>query len=431
MNGGLKPSGVSWLGDIPHDWQTTRIISTYAERSTKVSDKDYPPLTVGKMGVVPQLEHVAKTDDGDNRKLVKKDDFVINSRADRRGACGIAEQDGSVSLINIVLQPLKHVCNRYYSFVFRSERFADEFFRLGNGIVDDLWTTRWYDMKKIYIPMPNETEQEAIADFLGDECGKIDAIVADMENQIEILQTYRNAVITKAVTKGLDSSALLKNSGVAWIGEMPQAWTISKIKYLATEKGSLFMDGDWIESDIIVEEGIRYLTTGNVWAGEYKEQGMGHITQKTFNKLNCLKVLPGDLVISRLNEPIGRACILPLDKEPFYVVAVDIVVLRPNKSCDKRYLMYFMNTNGYAEEAGLTSRGTTMPRISRTILGNLNIVIPPLNEQQAIADYLDDKCAKIDALIKDKQAAVDTMREYKKSLIYEYVTGKKRVKEAQ
>ena len=122
----MKDSGVEWIGEIPTTWELSKIGSIYDERNEKVSDKDYEPLSVTKQGIVPQLETAAKTDNGDNRKLIKKNDFVINSRSDRRGSCGISEYDGSCSLINTVLRPRRNMCNKYYGFVFKSENFADE-----------------------------------------------------------------------------------------------------------------------------------------------------------------------------------------------------------------------------------------------------------------------------------------------------------------
>lgn len=170
----MKDSGVEWIGEIPVDWKLSKIGSVYDERNEKVSDKDFAPLSVTKQGIVPQLETAAKTDNGDNRKLIRKDDFVINSRSDRRGSCGISEYEGSCSLINTVLKPQTNMCNRYYGFVFKSDGFADEYYRWGHGIVDDLWSTKWIDMKSIYIPAPDITEQERIADYLDAKCSKID-----------------------------------------------------------------------------------------------------------------------------------------------------------------------------------------------------------------------------------------------------------------
>ena len=162
----LKDRGTEWLGEIPDSWRLSRIGSVYELRNTKVSDKEYPPLSVTNKGIVPQLQTAAKTNAHDDRKLVKKGDFAINSRSDRRGSCGISSYEGSVSLINTILAPLGKMNPRYYDWLFHTIQFGDEFYKWGHGIVDDLWTTNWQDMKKITIPMPDLDEQERIAVFL-------------------------------------------------------------------------------------------------------------------------------------------------------------------------------------------------------------------------------------------------------------------------
>ena len=213
----------------------------------------------------------------------------------------------------------------------------------------------------------------------------------------------------------------MKPSGIKWIKDIPSSWNIIKVKHLATDKNSLFLDGDWIESDVIEESGIRYLTTGNVGVGYYKEQGSGYISEKTFRDLHCLKVLPYDLMVSRLNEPIGRACIVP-NNESFYVVAVDNVIIRPNKNFNKRFLMYVMNTDGYAENGNIIARGATMSRVSRSQLGQFWISYPELSEQTLIANFLDEQCKKIDSIVTDIENQIEILQKYKKSLITEAVT---------
>lgn len=213
----------------------------------------------------------------------------------------------------------------------------------------------------------------------------------------------------------------MKASGIDWIKDMPQSWELKKVKFLATERDSLFIDGDWIESDVIEESGIRYLTTGNVGIGVYKEQGFGYVSEETFKVLHCLEVFPGDLMISRLNEPIGRACIVPA-VEKQYVVAVDIVIIRPDKKHSPKYLMYLMNTDGYAEHGNMIARGATMSRISRSQLGQFWIPIPAKTEQVAIAAFLDDRCGQVNGIIADLERQVELLRQYKKALITETVT---------
>ena len=213
----------------------------------------------------------------------------------------------------------------------------------------------------------------------------------------------------------------MKDSGVEWIGKIPEDWEVVKVKNLATGPNTLFMDGDWIESDNIEDEGIRYLTTGNIGSGYYKEQGTGYISENTFNKLGCLEVLPNDLVISRLNKPIGRACILPNHRDNF-IIAVDNVVLRPNDEYEKKYLMYCMNTDRYNQEASNSANGATMLRISRTVLGNLLLPRPEIKKQKSIADFLDEKVLEIDNIIYKTKAVIEEYKKYKQSLIMETVT---------
>lgn len=213
-----------------------------------------------------------------------------------------------------------------------------------------------------------------------------------------------------------------KSCRIRWIGQIPSEWKVSKVKYLALENNSIFMDGDWINSEIIESEGIRYLTTGNVGAGEYKEQGDSFISEKSFSRLNCLTVLPGDVLISRLNEPIARACIVP-DTYDKYVVAVDNVVLRPDIEWNKQYLVYCMNTSRYAEEAKLLAAGTTMQRISRTKLGTLGLPKPPLTTQDKIVSYLNEVIKKIDVCIENKLHLSELLQESRTSIICSAITN--------
>lgn len=200
-NVNLKDSGVQWIGEVPEHWSIVNIGSLYNQRNEKVSDKDYKPLSVTKKGILPQLETAAKTDNGDNRKLVRKNDFAINSRSDRKGSCGVSDYDGSVSLINIVLYPIQEIENRYYNWLFHSPEFAEEFYRLGHGIVADLWTTRWSEMKgmRILLP-PTLSEQRAIADWLDAKCADIDATIALKEQKQEKLKAYKKTIIFEYVT---------------------------------------------------------------------------------------------------------------------------------------------------------------------------------------------------------------------------------------
>ena len=196
----MKDSGIPWVGKTPEYWKVGRIGGLYELRNQKVSDKDFMPLSVTMKGILPQLETAAKTNDGDNRKLVRVGDFAINSRSDRRGSCGISDYDGSVSLINTILKPRNRMNVKYYNWLFHTPMFADEFYKWGHGIVDDLWTTNWSEMKRISIPLPPLGEQQEIADYLDNKCAEIEHIIADKKTQLETLDGYKKSLIYEYVT---------------------------------------------------------------------------------------------------------------------------------------------------------------------------------------------------------------------------------------
>ncbi|MBR2755844.1 MAG: restriction endonuclease subunit S, partial [Lachnospiraceae bacterium] len=227
----MKHSGIDWIGEIPQSWSVGQIGQLYTERREKVSDVDYQPLSVTMKGILPQLSTAAKTDAHDDRKLVRKGDFAINSRSDRRGSCGISPYDGSVSLINTILTPRGEMHPVYYDWLFHSTMFSDEFYKWGHGIVDDLWTTGWQDMKKISVPTPPYSEQKRIADFLDTECARIDEVIEQTRASIEEYKKLKQSVITEAVTKGIRKDRPMKDSGIEWIGEIPEDWKLSKVKY--------------------------------------------------------------------------------------------------------------------------------------------------------------------------------------------------------
>ena len=198
-----KDSGVEWLGDIPAHWNIKRLGQLFEERREKVSDKEYPALSVTMQGIVPQLGTAAKTEAGDNRKLVLKDDFVINSRSDRKGSAGVSLLNGSVSLISIVMRP-KNINPKFAHHLLRSYPFQEEFYRYGKGIVADLWSTNSSEMKNILLPAIQFSESEKIATFLDHETTKIDNLIEKQQQLIELLKERRTALISAAVTGKID-----------------------------------------------------------------------------------------------------------------------------------------------------------------------------------------------------------------------------------
>ena len=398
-----------WLGDVPSSWNLVRISSLYDSRNEKVSDKDYPPLSVTMQGILPQLETAAKTQDGDNRKLVKKGDFAINSRSDRRGSCGISRYDGSVSLITNVLRPkdASGMDMRFFGHLFKSEKFSDEYFKQGTGIVDDLWSTNWSRMKNILVCCPDLESQQAIADFLDEKTAEIDGIVSETERSIELLREYRKSVISEAVTKGLDPDAPMKDSGVEWIGEIPEGWACSKVKFAFVNRDS---------QRVPIESSLRKQSDGGLYPYYGASGVVDYIDEYIFDE--PLLLIGEDGANLRLrNLPIVYLA------EGKYWVNNHAHILQPDACILLKYAAFLLELADL--ENFLT--GTTMPKLTQENLGNIPVVLPSLGEQKQIVDYLDTKTAEIDALIADKEKQVELLKVYRKSLISEAVTGKFKV----
>ena len=413
----MKDSKVAWIGAIPQDWQLSKIGSLYTQRNEKVSDKDYQPLSVTMQGILPQLVTAAKTDDGDNRKLVRVGEFAINSRSDRRGSCGISPLDGSVSLINIILTPRTAMHPGYYNWLFHTTLFADEFYKWGHGIVADLWTTRWQEMKSITVPVPEYAEQKRIAAFLDAECAEIDAVLEKTRASIEEYKKLKQAVITQAVSKGVRGDRPMKDSGIEWIGNIPAEWEIKRVKNICSLKtGSTPSTGnaEWFNGDLL------WFTPGD------------------FNEKFVLS--SSNRTLSRTAEKDGVATIIPANSVLVVCIggtAGKVGYTNYGCSCNQqitalcksnimpKLLMYDVN-------AGMpflrnTTMFTTLPILNNQAIGDLVLPIPREEEQLSIIEYLDEKCAGIDALIAKKQQYLTEIENYKKSLIYEYVTGKRRL----
>ena len=410
-------SGQEWLGDIPANWDIAKIDSLYKLRNTKVSDYEYEPLSVTMSGVVPQLENAAKTNVHDDRKLVVKGDFAINSRSDRRGSCGISEYNGSVSLINTVLKPNSDMLPRYFNWLFHTELFADEFYRWGHGIVDDLWTTNWQDMRKIVVPVPSMPEQKRIASFLDSKCVEIDSITTDIQKEIETLQEYRKSVITEAVTKGLDPNVEMKDSGIEWIGEIPRDWNVIRVK--DKYKYSTGFTPDTKRSDYYNDiNGYEWVTISDLNDDKIKTPTKALISRDYVHTTFRKQIVPGCLLYS-FKLSVGQVAIT--DRPLFINEALAAFEPSPDNCINfLRYSSLLIEFN-----ANINIYGAKI--LNQQLINDAYIVFPHLDEQKRIASFLDTKCAQINSIIEDKQKQLDTLSEYRKSLIYEYVTGKKEV----
>ena len=418
-----KDSGVKWLGEIPNHWEVKRLASYFTERRVKVSDKEYEPLSVTKLGVFPQWENVAKTNDGDNRKLVKKGDFVINSRSDRKGSSGVSDRDGSVSLINIVLQPRNTIRADFSNYLLKSYKFIEEYYRNGRGIVADLWTTRYDEMKMIKLAVPPLDEQSAIAAYLDIATAKIDAAIAQQQKMIDLLNERKQIIINRAVTKGLNPNAKMKDSGVEWIGEVPEDWEVRRLGSLGT-----FSKGGNISRDDLQEYGKCAILYGDIYT-KYNIQTSkvkNHISEKVAEK--SVRITKGDLIMTgsgETKEDIGKTIVYHGD-EAF--IGGDVILFRQQNN-DSTFLSYALNSQYAKDFRYKESKGEIIVHIYASSLKRLFLALPPIEEQIKVVKYLDGQIDAIDSEIDVINKQISLLQERKQIIINEVVTGKVKVKE--
>ena len=424
----MKDSGAEWIKEIPANWELSKIGALYTQRNEKVSDKDYPPLSVTMKGILPQLATAAKTDDGDNRKLVRIGDFAINSRSDRRGSCGISPYDGSVSLINTILTPRKKMHPGYYNWLFHTTLFADEFYKWGHGIVDDLWTTRWQEMKRILVPVPPYETQSAIASYLDAQCAKIDEIIAQAKASIEDYKQWKASIIYEAVTKGLNPNVEMKDSGIEWVGNVPAHWRVTKIKNFVSLRSGITLGKQYPPDAQLVSR--PYLRVANVKAEHVDLQDVATI-MVTIEEAEKYALKPGELLMTEGGDrdKLGRGTIwhgeIPgcLHQNHVFAVQVD------EKYMLTKFLDYLTASPVGREYFDLTAKKTTnLASTNSTTILQFSVPIPPLAEQEKIIAILDRNTATINEVIAEKETLVSDLESYKKSLIYEVVTGKRYIR---
>ncbi|BDS12779.1 restriction endonuclease subunit S [Aureispira anguillae] len=421
-----KDSGVEWLGDIPEHWELTRLGTKFKNRKTKVSDKDYPALSVTKNGIVPQLSSAAKTNDGDNRKLVKQGDFVINSRSDRKGSSGIAYQDGSVSLINIIMEP-QGIAPIYCNYLLKSFNFIEEFYRMGHGIVADLWTTRYDEMRSIKIGIPPLEEQTRIANFLDNKCAKIDQAIQQKEKLIELLKERKQIIIQNAVTRGLNPDVKMKDSGVDWIGDIPEGWKCMKFKYIIRTKARQGWKG--LKADEYVDKSdYGFLATPNIKHKDIAYNDANFITQFRYYESPEIMLKRGDVLLVKDGSTLGISNIvrgLPFKCTVNSSIAV-LRVIQEDKLLPE-YLDLFIKSQTCQKLIEKKKDGMGVPHLFQSDINNFYIPIFDIEEQQSIVEYIQYHEIKIDKSILYQSKLIDKLKEYKQVLINEVVTGKVKV----
>ncbi len=424
----MKNSGIPWIGEIPEKWSLVQGKRLFISRKRIVGDEveKYERLALTMNGVIKRNKddnEGLQPEQFEGYQILRKNELVfklIDLQNVKTSRVGLSPYEGIVSPAYITLQNASKD-NRFYYYWYMFLYHYQVYNKLaGDGVRSALNVD---DLLQIPIPEIPLSEQQAIADFLDKKCAEIDQMVALQEKFIEELKAYKQSLITETVTKGLNPNAPMKDSGVEWIGEIPEGWKVLRIKGFIGQ----FSKGEGITKDEVYADGntpcVRYgeiYTKYNnsfakcVSATKIEIQESPHY----FEKGNILCAGTGELV-----EEIGKSIVYVGEKK--CLAGGDIIILKHNQH--PVFLNYALNCSYAQAQKSCSKAKLKVVHISASDIGNVLLALPPLSEQQAIADYLDKKCAEIDQLIAIKQKKADELKEYKKSIIYEYVTGKRSV----
>lgn len=423
-----KDSGISWLGEYPSDWELKKIkycLQERVEKNNPVRTTEILSLTA-KQGVIPYDQKEGggnkPKEDVSAYRLAYPGDIVMNSMNILSGSVGLSQYFGCVSPVYYMLRPWKVTEDvRYYNYTFQTTMFQRSLFGLGNGILikesgnGKLNTIRMrIPMDKfgeLFIPVAPIDEQQRIADFLDAKCAKIDALVADIQSQIDTLEQYKRSVITETVTKGLNPDAEMKDSGVQWIGDTPAHWGIIRGKYILR-----YMQKPVRENDGV----ITCFRDGKVTLRSNRREDGFTMSDK---EIGYQGIDVGDLVVHGMDGFAGAIGISDSRGK-----ASPVLNVLDTDQC-KRYIMYYLRSMAYSDVFLALATGIRVRScdLRWNKLAELSYPVPPLDEQNAIVKHIDSVLSKADAVIADKKAQLATLDEYIKSLIFEYVTGKKEV----
>lgn len=407
-----KQTGTKWITSIPVSWDMQKIGALFVQRKEKVSDKDFAPISVTKNGILPQLATAAKTDDGDNRKKVCVGDFVINSRSDRKGSCGVSDLEGSVSLINIVLQPREQLSRRYAHYLLRNHLFSEEYYRNGRGIVADLWTTRYSEMKTILLPVPPREEQDQIVRYLDWQVSKINRLIAVKRKKIALFEELKTHQTIDAVLHGVKQYK--KYIETQEFGRIPAHWQIYQNKRLFRERVEHSEMGTETLLSVSKHYGVKPsadLTEDEQFATIKPALSLAgyKVVHKNDLVMNIMRARNGSYGISAYNGIVSPAyCI-------YYVT----------KNCNVKYLHYFLRTPHVKSlfEAYSSGIAEHRRRLYPEDFLRLISVLPPIEEQNEIVEYIEQSLVKYDEAITNLKRQIACLQDMKTRLISDVVTG--------
>ena len=428
----MKDSGIEWIGEIPAHWSITRMKSILEN----ITVKNHPDAEVLSLyrdyGVLPKNSrddnHNVTSEDTTQYKYVEVGNLVINKMKAWQGSLAVSGYEGIVSPAYYVCKfRSEEVDKDYIHFLLRCSAYAQEFERLSTGMRIGQWDLGISDFMRVPVLLPPLSEQSAIASYLDTQCAKIDEIIAQAKASIENYKQWKASIIYEAVTKGLDPNVEMKDSGIEWIGEVPKNWAVCKTLYALSMPIS---DGPHITPEFF-DHGIPFISAEAVSCGNGRidfSHKRGYISEEFYQEC-CKKYIPqiDDIFMIKSGATTGRVAMV--DPHVRFTIWSPLAVFRANRDrIVPQYLFYFLQSDAYQKQVEFGWTYGTQQNIGMRTLETLKICLPPLSTQVQIVSYLENDCAIIDQVIAKKQSLIDDLESYKKSLIYEVVTGKRRVK---
>lgn len=428
----MKDSGIEWIGEIPEGWRTINPKALFTQRKDKAQKGERQLTSSQQYGILYQDDYMELTGskvvtvekDFDILKHVEAGDFVISMRS-FQGGLEYSTNSGAISSAYVMLVPnLELVYPRFYRWLLKSSVYIDALQRTTN-MVRDGQAMRYSNFAQVRLFTLPLDEQKSRADFLDLECSSIDKILFKTRSSIEEYKKLKQAVITQAVTKSVRGEREMKDSGVEWIGEIPKKWNRCKLNSICT-----FINGDrsknYPSSEDFQDIGIPFIGADSLNGFFVDTYSARHISPAKYASMGGLKITQGDILYTLRGSTIGKNAIANFNDGTIASSLVGIRVKSPFLASSS-FLFYWLNSLNEFVQRDLCINGSTAPNLSAENVAQFFIYIPDITEQHEIADYLDAKCAEIDKLIAKKEQLVKELDSYKKSLIYEVVTGKREV----
>lgn len=426
----MKDSGIGWLGYIPADWDISRIKNLFELRN----ERNYEDLDSVNLislytdkGVV-QHKDLEKTTGNkavtaEGYKIVKQGDIVVNIILCWMGAVGRSDYNGVTSPAYDVYMPVGDTNSEYYHYLFRTSQFNGECYRYGRGIMMMRWRTYSDEFRAIHVPLPPREEQKRIVNYLRRKTRKVDDLISNQQNQIEKLIQYKQSLITEVVTKGLDPNAPMKDSGVEWIGKIANGHQIYRLKFLLTAP---MMYGANESGSKETKNSVRYIRITDITTDSKLKDDENNL----YLSLDVAKdylLVDGDILFARSGGTVGKSFIYRSEYGESSFAGYLIKAECNTEKLLPEYLFYYTLSSLYEQWKNMIFIQATIQNIGASKYSNMEIVVPSIQEQKHIVKFLARKCRKIDRLIDIKNQKIEKLNDYKKSLIYEYVTGKKEV----